>query len=250
MSRFRAAGIHFLLSILIVLTVLALMLGLWYPGAYFKLMGGGKLIFLIFATQVTIGPLLTLIIYKTDKKQLVFDLMIIAALQISSLVYGGYAMFQARPVFNVFVGDVFQIASANDIERTDLLYAPEMKWRYYPLMGPLILGSKEPDDVKFAEQITFARKFGAGKHQIPKLYIDYNKSRGKVLDRAIALSKLRALNIKNANAIDRYLNRENLIIDNLVFLPVISKFAAMVIVLEASSGNFLEILDINPYAQQ
>ena len=63
MNRFKAAGIHVLLSLFIVITTLVTMYLLWYPGNYFTLMGGGKLITLIGTVDVFLGPLLTLIIF-------------------------------------------------------------------------------------------------------------------------------------------------------------------------------------------
>ena len=72
MNKFKAAGIHLLLSISIAVLLLALMLGVWYPGSYFKLMGGGELIFLMAGIDVCLGPLLTFVVFKPHKKSLKF----------------------------------------------------------------------------------------------------------------------------------------------------------------------------------
>ena len=120
MNRFKAAGIHVLLSLFIVITTLVTMYLLWYPGNYFTLMGGGKLITLIGTVDVFLGPLLTLIIFKSGKKSLKFDLFCIGLVQIAALTYGVYVMFESRPVFTVFNKDKFQIAAVVDIAPKEL----------------------------------------------------------------------------------------------------------------------------------
>src|SRR5919201_4579714 len=98
MSRWKAASIHFTLSVAIATILLGLMLALWYPPPYFALMGGLMLVVLIAGCDVTLGPLITLIIFKTGKKGLKLDLAMIGCVQAAALVYGLYMMFEARPV--------------------------------------------------------------------------------------------------------------------------------------------------------
>lgn len=52
MSRFKAASLHFVISLVLVTTIIILMLALWYPSSYFKLMGGKKLIYLIAGVDI------------------------------------------------------------------------------------------------------------------------------------------------------------------------------------------------------
>jgi hypothetical protein len=59
-----------------------------------------------------LGPLITLIIFDTKKPRLKYDLATIAVLQVAALAYGSYIMFEARPVYTVFVGNQFQTVPA------------------------------------------------------------------------------------------------------------------------------------------
>ena len=120
MSRFKAAGLHFLISLIVVSTIIILMLNLWYPDSYFKLMGGKNLVYLISGVDVFLGPLLTLAVFKAGKKGLKFDLACISLLQIAAMSYGLFVMIQARPVFIVFNKDAFFVASVVDIVPSEL----------------------------------------------------------------------------------------------------------------------------------
>ena len=102
-------------------------------------MGGATLILLLIGVDVVIGPLITLIIFDPKKKSLRFDLAVIAVLQLGALLYGCSVMFNARPVYNVFVVDRFEVVAANAIdEESREKAAPE--FRSLPLTGPKVVG--------------------------------------------------------------------------------------------------------------
>ena len=101
LSRYRAASYHLIISAGIAAITLTVMLALWYPSPLFAAMGGMELIALIVGVDVAIGPLITLVIFDMRKKELLFDLAVIALLQVAALGYGVYTMSLARPVFMV-----------------------------------------------------------------------------------------------------------------------------------------------------
>ncbi len=102
LNRWKAAAIHLGVSAVIAATVVTIMLLVWYPPPYFDAMGGQGLLKILVGVDVTLGPLLTLIIFDAKKKSLKFDLSVIAALQIAALAYGVWVMFEARPVYTAF----------------------------------------------------------------------------------------------------------------------------------------------------
>src|SRR6476646_7566094 len=79
--RLKAALIHLVISALAVCTVLLLIIGVWYPGPLFYAAGGSKLITILATVDIIIGPCITLIIFDRKKKELWFDLGIVAILQ-------------------------------------------------------------------------------------------------------------------------------------------------------------------------
>src|SRR4029453_13346794 len=109
--------------------------------------GGDTLIILLIGVDVVIGPLITLIIFDPKKKNLRFDLAVIALLQLSALVYGCSVMFKARPVFNVFVVDRFEVVAANGVDEESLEKA-QAPFRTLSLTGPKIAAARAPADPK------------------------------------------------------------------------------------------------------
>jgi hypothetical protein len=119
-SRWQASGIHLLISAAIGAAALFVLLRIWYPPPFFTAEGGSELLFILIAVDVVLGPLITLIIFKSGKPGLRFDLAMIGAIQACALAYGLHVMFVARPVYVVLVLDQFETVRANDLEAADL----------------------------------------------------------------------------------------------------------------------------------
>src|SRR4051812_39853954 len=95
--RIRAATLHLALSAAIAAAVFLPIYFFWYPDVLFSKAGGRDLFFLILGVDVTIGPLITFVIFVPRKKGLAFDLAVIAILQTAALAYGVYVLFESRP---------------------------------------------------------------------------------------------------------------------------------------------------------
>lgn len=243
MNKYRAAGIHLLLSSLIGLLLLTLMLGAWYPGPYFKLMGGKGLIFLMIGIDICLGPLLTFVVYKPNKNSLKFDLSVIALLQLSALLYGASVMFNTRPVFNVFTKDVFQVASATDIDNKELKLAKNLEWRKLPLTGPILLAAVEPDNIDDKQDVILAAASGIDWHQLPKLYVSYDSQRQNILRHAKPIAELRKISNDNINLVDKFVLSQNKPESDFVFVPIRAHYTEMAIILNAKNADYISILD-------
>ncbi|MCW9032447.1 MAG: hypothetical protein OQK58_13220, partial [Gammaproteobacteria bacterium] len=81
MSRFKAFSIHFAISFVIFLILLYFILVQWYPQPLFSTDGGWRVIRIIVGVDLIIGPFLTLIVFKSGKPGLKFDLAMIALVQ-------------------------------------------------------------------------------------------------------------------------------------------------------------------------
>ena len=86
MSRWKAASIHLSISILVGLLVLALLFLVWYPEPYFEAAGGQHLIVVLLGVDLVLGPLMTLILFKSGKWGMRFDLWMIGIIQSAALV--------------------------------------------------------------------------------------------------------------------------------------------------------------------
>src|SRR4051812_10875535 len=105
MNRWKAGLTHFGISLTVAGLVYVAVRYLWYPGALFEIAGGLELLLLIISVDVTLGPLVTLIVFKPGKWGLKFDLAVIGILQSAALVYGLYTIAESRPVYVTFVKD-------------------------------------------------------------------------------------------------------------------------------------------------
>src|SRR6266849_5322447 len=140
MTRFRAASLHLGISVMVCLVAVATMILVWYPPPLFQLLGGFELLLLLVGVDVTLGPLLTFVVFKSGKKGLRFDLSVIALVQLSALIYGASVVFVARPAYMVFVWDRFELVRIVDVEPARLAEAKIERFRGFPWAGPQYIG--------------------------------------------------------------------------------------------------------------
>ena len=245
MTRLKAAGTHVLISICIVFTVLTTMYFLWYPSEYFVLMGGKNLITLLASVDVFLGPLLTFCIFKAGKKGLKFDLFCIALVQFIALSYGVYVMFEARPIFTAFHKNQFQIGSVVDIAPNELAKAKNPLWRQPSVTGPQLVAIGEPDK-KDKKAVAFAGAVNEYAYRYPILYEDYNKHRPDVIKAGKPLNSLATDSVENKAVIDQFLGQINRPATDFLVLPISSELAEMSAIVDAKTGDFIEIIDAKP----
>ena len=246
LNRFQAAAIHFGISVLVGVLVLFLMLGLWYPGGFFKLLGGGDLLYIIMGVDVCLGPLLTLAVYNPAKKSLKFDLSVIAALQLAALLYGANVMFQSRPAFNVLEEDVFKVTLASDIkDKSQLLRAENADWQSLPMSGPKLIAATAPTDAQLKEETISAAMAGVDWNVLPYTWVSYDSQRKVALSHARPLANLRKINDKSGQVIDAFLKDEGGTDADYVYLPIVSGYVAMTAVLNAKTADFVDIIPID-----
>ena len=73
---------HLTLSLVFSIILLGLLLNFWYQMPLAKAVGVTSIILILFFIDITLGPLLGLLVYKEHKKSLKFDLSIIIIIQI------------------------------------------------------------------------------------------------------------------------------------------------------------------------
>lgn len=243
MLRIKASLIHLLLSACVVGLVLFLMLFVWYPDGFFKLLGGGDLIYIIAGVDVCLGPLLTLAVFNPAKKTLKFDLAVIGLLQISALLYGAHVMFQSRPVFNVLEEDVFKVTLATDFkDDIELKKANKDQWRSLSWTGPQLVAAVAPTDPKIQQEMVFAAGSGADWNVFPKLFVEYDSQRQIALKHAKPLAVLKAISAENRATIEQFERKHAE--QAYVYLPIVSGYVSMAAVLNAKNADFIEILDV------
>ncbi|MFO1415514.1 MAG: TfpX/TfpZ family type IV pilin accessory protein [Burkholderiales bacterium] len=245
-TRWQAFLAHLAISALIAATMVALVLALWYPPPYFAGMGGGILLRLLIGVDVVLGPLITLIVFDPRKPRLKYDLMVIAALQVAALGYGAVVMFDARPVYNVFVKDRFDVVPANRIVDTSLARAPA-QFRPLPLAGPRIVGALPPTDPAEASDIALAAMHGGPDlSDLPHLYVDYAQVAPQVAATAKPLSMLSRQGRAHAEAVSDFA-KAHPGAANLGFVPVKARTQDFSAIVDRKTGDIVGYLPLSPW---
>lgn len=247
LNRWKAAAIHLGISALIAAIVVTVMLALWYPQPYFDAMGGAGLLKLLVGVDVAIGPLLTLIIFDRRKKSLRFDLSVIAFLQIVALIYGVYIMFEARPVYTVFVKDRFEVVAADELASTDLDAGPP-EYRNLSLTGPRIVGVRFPDKSNVEEwnKLVFSGVGGKDVQNFPKYYVPYAEITAEVLAKAKPLATLAGVAPERAAQVQAFVARSGQATDALGYVPLVGRGQFMTAVIDLRDARLVGILPIDP----
>jgi len=249
MTRWKAFTIHLTISATIAVGVSALMLMLWYTPSFFAAAGGKKLLLLLLGVDVTLGPLITLIIFNITKsrKELVFDLSIIAVIQFAALFYGMSVMFQSRPVYVVFNKDTFSLVTANQISDEDLAQSRDADFKSLPMTGPVYVFAEMPttkEEIEDVETFTF---FGKGLHYFPQYFKPYAEPMLLAGQAAKPLTDLRKLNEARITEINQVIQSSGRTEADLGFLPLRGERMNLVVLLGKSDGKVLKILQMKPF---
>jgi hypothetical protein len=247
LNRWTASGLHLVLSAVLALIVVTLVLVLWYPRPYFAAMGGETLLRLLIGVDVVIGPLITLIIYDRTKPRLKWDLAVIAVLQVAAIVYGGVVMFEARPVYNVFVVDRFEMVAANSID-DDSLAKASPAYASLPLTGPRLAAARKPEDPKEQMRITLdAMNGGPDIASLPHLYVPYSDVAASVARGAKPLSMLSRRSPDAANKVARFLADSGRVEESVGFVPIRARNEDLAGVVDRKTGEVVGYLTIRPW---
>ena len=244
-QKLAAAGIHLTLSAVVVGSVGLLMMLLWYPWPIFLAAGATGLLMLVSLCDVVLGPALTLVVYRPGKRSLRTDLTVIAMVQIAALGYGIFAVYLARPVFNVFAVDRFELVSAAEIEPAQLALAPA-EYQELSLSGPRVVAAQSPDDPQERQKLIFsAVNSGIDLRLLPRYYVEYHAIRKSALARAKPISRLREYN--RPGAVDAVLENLGTTEASVVFVPLVGKGGDLTVLLDAHTGAIARIVNLRPW---
>jgi hypothetical protein len=247
MSRWKAAAIHLSISAAIGLVVGALLLLVWYPPPYFHAAGADQLVLLLVGVDLVLGPLLTLVLFRSGKKGLKFDLAMIAVLQTTALVYGLSVVLQSRPVFLVSAVDRFVLVSANEIDPEDLAKGSKPEFRSLSLTGPRLAGTAMPKSWQERNKVLFSGVAGKDIEEYPQYYVNYREAAPGLLERAKPLERLVLSTDEERSLLEDGIARTGKARDALVFVPLVARKANLTMLLDARNGDPLQAIAVNPW---
>jgi hypothetical protein len=242
LSRWQASGLHLLISTAIAVAVLAVMLTVWYPGPLFEASGGNDLALILIGVDVTLGPLITLIIFRSGKPGLKLDLAMIGALQVGALAYGMHAVYLARPAYIVFVADQFQVVSAAQLDPEELAKARYPEFRQPPVGGPMLAFAELPTDPNELKKFAVLGLLGHDLQEFPRFFVPYAARTPEVLAKAWPLARVRSLEPRAAQAIDAWLAQSGTRESDVRYLPLRARRAWIAVAVDARTAQPIKLL--------
>lgn len=228
----RVVGCHVLVSVAVLLVFGLLVFVFWFPSPLGLLAGGQQLFWTILGVDLVCGPLLTLLLYRTDKTRLALavDFSFIALLQLTALGYGLHTLAQARPLALVFEVDRFRLVTYADIAEPDLQNLPNWA-RPWSFGAVQTVGLREAISTTERLQSFGASLAGVDAGQWPSRWQDYASNHQQVLERSRPLEALRlahptSLDVVNKAVAEAIANRrpgETGQVEQLRWLPAVSR---------------------------
>ena len=248
MSKSRAALTHLWPTLLALAVVAAVVFFAWYPHPFRQFGDSGKFALLLVVTAAFIGPALTFVVYKKSKRGLLLDLCVITLVQIAGLGWGAFSLYQSRPYFMVYTVDRFDVLSQRDV---DLSWVTDPKFLNKPIAGPILLYANMPADPAAYQQL-LQEVMLEGKPDLqfrPEFWSLYSERQEAVLHKSQALADLRRARPDSTQEIDQLVQTHGNNIDKLRFVPALPKDGHFAVILNASSGDVIDTLIIDPWLQ-
>jgi hypothetical protein len=243
-SKFKAMSIHLAVSIGIAACVLLLVFIVWYPSPLHTAIGVTQIFLIVLAVDLVIGPLLTFVVFKRDKKTLKFDLGVIALLQLAALAYGLYTVAIGRPAWVAYNVDRFDVVRAYELqEKYQTLAKPE--YADTPLWGPRWVAALLPTNSEARNKLTVESvDGGADLAQRPNLYAPVSAAIADMQKRAQPLDKLKALNKGNEILVDEILKKYPQA-DS--FVPLKAPIQDMTVLLRKDTAEVVAVVELKPW---
>jgi hypothetical protein len=240
--KMRAALFHFCGSVLLIAPIISFVFLVWYPYPLHEAVGLGHVIFILAGVDAAIGPFLTFVVYKKEKKSLRFDLAVIVLLQALALIYGLASIAKARPAWLVFNMDRFDLVQAQDLDSTRIEKAP-LQYRSAPWNGPKWVASRNPDDLDAHNTLMFeSAQGGADLPQRIDLYLPLDREADAIRSRAKSIDELSKFNSDESIKLilKKWPEADG-------WLPLAAKKMSMIVLIRRSDAKVLTVADLRPW---
>ncbi|UTO19847.1 type IV pilin accessory protein [Acinetobacter sp. Z1] len=242
LKRFKFFLSHLFISFLVGLVVVGLVFFIWYPMPLAKATGVTQVFLMMLAIDVIVGPILGLLVYKDDKKRLIFDLTIIILIQLSALCYGIYNIAQGRPVWMVYNVDRFELVRNNEIY-TKNLHQADKRFQRTSWLKPQFVATEFAKDPKRRSQDMFDEIMGGLEiSQRPERYVDLSKVKQQIQKRT---QKLNLLNQFNDKAIVQKILAQYP--EATGYVPLKANAVDMTVLVSKEKGEVVKIVDLRPW---
>lgn len=189
----KPALLHLGLSIAIALIAMGLIFRVWYPGELAAAQGVSHLVIIMIGVDVVIGPMITAIVFDSQKPGIKFDIVTIATMQAGALLYGLHTAHAGRPIYMVFNVDRFDVVAFQDLNKESLAKVRSdlrpHAWRPRTVAARLPKSRTERSSILFS-----AIHGGPDLPQLPQYYVPLQDEREAMLVKLRPLEDLQKIN--------------------------------------------------------
>ena len=238
--RLKAFSIHILISTIAFLVVLYFILFHWYPKPHFIVNGGWQGVRIMLCVDFTIGPFLTLLLFNKGKSRraLIFDLCVIASVQIGAFAWGVYAVHSQRPVGLVLsnIGTIYPILE-EELALQDKTPADMQPFANGKL--PMVYAREPVSDDEKAGSFAFEFMEGMSSDKLFFLFEPIKKHIDALF--AASLEKIKHPPKSFLKVRKNYLSEHHLAEDEVAFVPFEGKYGYSLLVFDRT-GNIIDAI--------
>jgi hypothetical protein len=247
-EKFIASSVHLSVTLLLAGCAAALIFWVWFPDPLQTMLGGWKLFGLVVGCDITLGPLISLVIYnsKKSRRELITDYSIVGFVQVAALVYGVWVVSNSRPAFIVFCKDRLEVITAKEIDDTDLKAGKE-GYTSRPKWGPKLIATAVPDSGEEHNKAVFDAIAGKDLPVLPRYYVTYESQLDDIKAHAQSLSDLTKRHSDAAALLPDAERKLKTPAEQLRWLPVKHKSGFWTALLDAQTWQPVGYLPIDPY---
>lgn len=237
-NRWQAFGIHFLISFIVFLGLLALILWVWYPSFLFDTDGGWQGLKIVVAIDLVLGPLLTLVVFKPGKPKLKLDLTLIGLAQTICLAIGVYIVYSERPLSVTFVDDTFYAVSQGTF---DFAGQPSSALDKLPGKTPKQVYIELPPDKAVRKKMRREQINHGPLHARTKLFRPYHENALKAVEEGGILIDDFLKKYPDSEAlIENWLLRNHKAKNDIVLTQYVGRDKTTYLILDSHSGQILD----------
>ena len=246
LKKLKASSIHLLLSLVVISLAISLILYFWFPDSLFKVGNFKEIALLIISIDLILGPLLTFVVFKPNKKGLKFDLAAIAAFQTSALAYGLFTMYQAHPVYITFNVDRFTLIRAVDAQPEKAIIKD---LQVSKLATPKMVIAKIPEDNDAKNKLLFDVMGGAPDIEMrPELYHPIEENISEILAKSLDPKVIFKADEAQAK-LQKFIKKHGKSTTDYAYLPVEGGARDAIWVLDIKTAKPIDIIMSDPWVK-
>ena len=238
-NKLKASLIHFMLSVILVGLTVGSIIFFFFPSLFIGVTDFKAVASIIISVDLILGPLLTFVVYKKNKKSLKLDLTVIATIQLTALIYGAYSLYLIHPVYVTFNIDRFTLVSAKNAEPET---AKLDEFKVSKLTTAKFAYAKTPSNPEEQSDLLFSIADKGDLDMREEYYEPIKNNLSEIL--AKSLDPRLILKEKNTG---KFLANNKNDIDRYAFLPLTYLDKDAVIVIDKKTAEPIATLDIDPW---